>query len=146
MKISFPCIKVDAIKSLLREQWPVTRRQAKVREVLSMAGKLWNLTYVVRAGKYFVWRLLRLTGLHDSRGSNNQNNTVELGREFLADLFWKWAIDNELLLEGEGLSAPATRRSEDPSKDTTNPTPVLRLWADSALRRRYFGGLTYREN
>ena len=67
----------------------MTRRQAKVREVLSMAGNLWNLTYVVRAGKYFVWRLLRLTALHDPRGSNIQNNTVELGREFHADLFWK---------------------------------------------------------
>ena len=32
---------------------------------------------------------------------------VELGREFHADLlFWKWAIDHELLLEGEALSAP----------------------------------------
>ena len=79
MKISFPRVNVDGIKILLRDQWPVTRRQAKVREVLSMAGKLWDLTYVVRAGQYFVWRLLRLTGLHDSRGSNNKNNTVELG-------------------------------------------------------------------
>ena len=40
MKISLSRVKVDAIKILLREQWPVTRRQAKVREVLSMAGKL----------------------------------------------------------------------------------------------------------
>ena len=62
MKISFPRVKVDAIKSLLQQQSPVTRRQAKVREVLSMARKLWNLTYVVRAGKCFAWRLLRLTG------------------------------------------------------------------------------------
>ena len=31
-----------------------------------MAGKLWNLTYVVRAGRYFLWRFLRLTGLYDS--------------------------------------------------------------------------------
>ena len=76
------------------------RRQAKVREVLSTAGKLWNLTCVVRGGRYFVWRLLRLTGLHDSSGSNNQNRTVELGREFHADLlFWKWAIDHDQLLE-----------------------------------------------
>ena len=71
---------------------------------------------MVRAGKYFVWRLLRLTGLHDSRGSNNQNNTVELGREFLADLFWKWAIDNELLLEGEALSAPCYTAIKRPAK------------------------------
>ena len=117
MRISFPREKVHAIKRLLREQWPVDRRQATVREVLSMAGKLWNLTYVVRAGRYFVWRLLRLTGLHRSPGSKNQNRTVELGRGFHADLlFWKWAIDHELLLEGEALSAPRYTAIKPPAK------------------------------
>ena len=82
-----------------------------------MAGKLCNLTYVVRAGRCFVWRLLRLTGLHDSRGSKNQNHTVELGREFHADLpFWKWAIDHELLLEGEALRAPCYTVIKRPAK------------------------------
>ena len=68
-RMSFPRRKVDAIKRSLRELWLVDRRQAKVREVISMAEKLWNLTYVVRAGRYFLWRLLPLTGLHDSPGS-----------------------------------------------------------------------------
>ena len=62
MRISFPREKVDAIKTLLCKQWLLTRRKEKVREVLSMAGKLVNLTYVVRAVRYFVWRLLLLTG------------------------------------------------------------------------------------
>ena len=31
-----------------------------------MTGKLRNLTYVVRAGRYFVWRLLRFIGLNES--------------------------------------------------------------------------------
>ena len=85
-KISLPRVKVDAIKKLLREQRPVTRKQAKVGEADRMAGKLWNLTYVVRAGRYFVSRMLTLTGLHDSRVSNEQNITEELGREVYADL------------------------------------------------------------
>ena len=38
-----------------------------------MAGKLWNLTYVVRADRYFVGRLLVLTGLHGERHPRNQN-------------------------------------------------------------------------
>ena len=64
-----------------------------------------------------MWRLLRLTGLHDSRGSKNQNHTVELGREFHADLpFWKWAIDHELLLEGEALRAPCYTVIKRPAK------------------------------
>ena len=117
MRISFPREKVDAIKRLLREQWPVDHRQAKVRDVLNMAGKLWNLTYVVRAGRYFVWRLLRLTGLHDSPGSKNQNRALELGREFHTDLlFWEWAVDHELLLEGEALSAPCYTAIKRPAK------------------------------
>ena len=37
MRISFPR-KADAITRLLRDQWPTSRRQAKTRDVLSMAG------------------------------------------------------------------------------------------------------------
>ena len=80
MRISFPRKKVDAIKRSLREQWPVDRRQAKVRKVLSMAGKLWNLTHVVQAGRYFVWRLLRLTGLQHSLGSKKKQNRIVHGK------------------------------------------------------------------
>ena len=72
MRISVPREKIEAMKRLLFEQWPQSSREATARDVLSMAGKLWNLTYVVRAGRYFVWRLLRLTGLHNSGGSENR--------------------------------------------------------------------------
>ena len=75
MRISFLREKADAIKRLLRDPWPASRRHAKARAVLSMAWKRWNLTYIVRAGRYFVWSPLRLTGLHDSRGSKKQNHT-----------------------------------------------------------------------
>ena len=93
--------KTVAIARLLHDHWPSRRRRAKARDVLGMAGKVWNLTYVVRAGKYFVWRLLRLTGLHDERHPRNQN-VVGLGSEFHADLrFWKWAINHKLLRVGE---------------------------------------------
>ena len=75
-----------------------------------MAGKLWNLTYVVRAGRYFVLRLLRLTGLHDERDPRNQNR-VHLGRKFHADLlFWKLTKKPKLLEVGEEVSATVTRR------------------------------------
>ena len=99
--------KIEAGKQLLSDHSPASRRRAENREVLSMDCKLWNFTCVVRAGRYFVWRLLRLTGLHYSHDQKHQNNTVSLGREFHADLlFWKWAIDHELLQVGETLSAP----------------------------------------
>ena len=39
--------KTEAIKNLLDDHWPRHRRGAKARCVLSIAGKLWNRTYVV---------------------------------------------------------------------------------------------------
>ena len=82
-----------------------------------MTGKLWNLAYAVRAGRYFVWRPLRLTGLHDASASKIQNRLVELGGEFHADLlFWKWAIDHKLLLEGGVLSALCYAMIKRPAK------------------------------
>ena len=117
LRISYPREKTGAIKRLLYDQWPASRRYAKVKEVLSVTGKLWNLTYVVRAGRYFVWRLLRLSGLHDAQNQKQQNRTVRLGREFHADLlFWKRAIDNELLQAGEALSAPCYSVMKRPAK------------------------------
>lgn len=73
--------------------------------MLSGAGKMWNLTYVVRAGRYFLWR--RLTGIHDAQDQKPQNHGVSLGREFQVDLlFRKCAINKKLLQVGESLSAP----------------------------------------
>ena len=40
-----------AIERMLADHWPTSRRYAKARNVLCMAGKLWNLAYVVRAGR-----------------------------------------------------------------------------------------------
>ena len=98
--------KPETIKRLLVDHWPTSRRDATARDVLSIAGKLWNLTYVVRPGGYFVWRLLRLTGLHDERDPRNQS-VVRLGRDFHADLlFWNWAINHKLLQVVEAASAP----------------------------------------
>ena len=82
-----------------------------------MAGKLWNLTYVVQAGRYFVWRLLRLSGFHDASAKLTQTRTVEIGGEFHADLLFKmWVIDHALLLEGEALSAPCYTAIKRPAK------------------------------
>lgn len=53
MGTSFQCEKADAVKKrLLPDQWPLGRRQAKARDVLSMAGEWRTLTHVVRAGRY----------------------------------------------------------------------------------------------
>lgn len=79
-----------------------------MQDVLSLAGKLWNLTSVMRAGKYFVWHLLRLTGLHDKASrKSRERRRVRLGWEFHSDLeFWRWALANQVVARGESLSSP----------------------------------------
>ena len=54
--ISVTAEKVQAIKIALVNDWPRTRRQATAQEVLSIAGKLWNLTYI-RGARRKVLRL-----------------------------------------------------------------------------------------
>ena len=84
-RISVTIKKAQAIQTALVDDWPRCRRQATAQEVFSIAGKLWNLTYVIRAGKYFVWRLLKITDLHTQTGKKT-SRSVELGREFHDDL------------------------------------------------------------
>ena len=91
MRISTTQAKVEAIRELLERERPCDRKEAKAQEVRSVAGKLWNLTFVVRAGRYFVWQLLRLMDLH-TKGRNNPRTqrTVRLGWEFYGGIaFWK---------------------------------------------------------
>ena len=108
LRVSVTEEKIDAISRTLEQDWPFTRKQASAQEVLSVAGKLWNLTYVVRAGRYFVWQLLALTGLHKSATTKERTRrVVDLGWEFHNDIaFWKWAIDQQLVRKGESLCAP----------------------------------------
>ena len=63
-----------------------------------------------------MWRLLRLTGLHDEWHPRNQN-VVCLGSEFHADLrFWKWAINHKLLQVGQAVSASCFTALKRPAK------------------------------
>ena len=93
---------------MLEQEWPLTRKQASAQEVLSVAEKLWNLAYDVRAGRYFVWQLLALTGLHkNAKTKKRTRRIVDLGWEFHNDFaFWKWAIDQPLVRKGKSLCAP----------------------------------------
>ncbi|CAB1118521.1 unnamed protein product [Ectocarpus sp. CCAP 1310/34] len=99
--------RVSAIRNILETDWPHDRKKARVQQVLSIAGKLWNLTHVIRAGRYFVWQLLRLSGLHTQASRHTRSRRlVDLGREFHGDIaFWKWALNQPLALRGESLSA-----------------------------------------
>ena len=91
MRISTTQAKVEAIRELLEREWPCDGKETKAQEVLSVAGKLRNLTFVIRAGRHFVWQLLRLTGLlTNGRTDPRTQRIVRLGWEFHGDTaFWK---------------------------------------------------------
>ena len=55
MRISITKERKDAIRDTLGQDWPRSKQYARAQDVLSMAGKLWSLTYVVRSGRYCVW-------------------------------------------------------------------------------------------
>ena len=107
MRISITKERVDAIRDTLEQDWPRSKQYAQAQDVLSMAGKLWNLTYVARAGRYFVCQLLRLADLHENvKSEKRTQQVVKLGWEFHNDIaFWKWAIDQQLVGDGQSLGA-----------------------------------------
>ena len=103
LRISVTKEKIAAIRRTLEQEWLLTREQASAEEVLNVGGKLSNLTYVVRTGRYFVWQLLALTGLHKNARAKERTRriVVDLGWEFHNDIaFWKWAIDQQLVRKG----------------------------------------------
>lgn len=70
------------------------------KEVLSLMGKLWNATFVLQAGKYLGWHLLRKIGLHYHR-KGSRGIEVPLGRKFHKDSnWWKWCMRTRLLKSG----------------------------------------------
>ena len=107
MRISIAKERVNAIRDTLDKDWPRPKQYSRPQDVLSMAGKLWNLTYVVRAGEHFVWQLLRPTDLHkNTKSKKRTQNVVKLGWEFHNDIaFWKWVIDQQLVGDGQSLGA-----------------------------------------
>ena len=74
MRISMAQEKIAALRDLLERKWPSERAEGSAQEVLSIAGKLWNLTFVVRAGRHFVCQLLRFTGLHSSAAKSSRKS------------------------------------------------------------------------
>ena len=104
MRIPITTEKVAALRELLEREWPSKRAEASAHKVLSIAEKLWNHTLAVRAGRYSVWQLLRLTSLHSSATkSSRKRDIVQLGREFQhiprvddmsADGTSRWPEDN----------------------------------------------------
>lgn len=46
--------KLKAVEDLLINHWKYDEKYASASDFLSPAGNLWNLTFVLRDGRYFV--------------------------------------------------------------------------------------------
>lgn len=103
MSMSVPQEKVAQLRAML-EEWPGDRREAPVKEVRSLLGKLLHLSEVVRPGKFFVRRILNQLGLEPFRAEETDDRfalrgqrrrgVVRLNREFHADLeFWRLIME-----------------------------------------------------
>lgn len=83
--------KIERLRYLLNG-WRASRGVTPAREATSLTVKLWNMAFVLRAGKYSVSQLLRLTGLHDWP-DRNRTTVVRLGRESHDGInMWRWAL------------------------------------------------------
>ena len=102
VRISITKERVDDIRHTLEQDWPRSKQYAREQDVSSMADKLWNPTYVVRAGRYFVWQPLRLTDLHkNAKFKKRTQILVKLGWEFHNDIAsLEWAIGQQLVSDG----------------------------------------------
>ncbi|CAM9809095.1 unnamed protein product, partial [Choristocarpus tenellus] len=102
MTIALPEGKLKGMKSLLGE-WPESKLVARVQEVWVLLGRLFHMSYVIRPGKSFLWRLVHLSG----EGPREANREIRIGREFKEELkWWRWVIEHGLAEEGENLSSP----------------------------------------
>ena len=76
MRVSVTKERVEAIGLILEQEWLWGETHASVQDVLNMGGQLWNLTYIIRAGRSFVWPLLRLTNLHKAATAEKSTKRV----------------------------------------------------------------------
>ena len=82
---------------------------------------------MVRAGRYFVWQLLRLTDLHkNAKPKNPTQKVVKLGWELHNDVSaWKCTIDQQLVGDGQSLAATFFTHVESP--------PARRYYSDASF-------------
>lgn len=85
MTIAVPQEKVVQLRALL-EEWPGDRREAPVKEVRSLLGKLLHLSEVVRPGKFFVRRILNQLGLEQFKPGETDDRFAVKGRH------WWWGV------------------------------------------------------
>lgn len=95
-RFSLPDEKTERLRDLL-DEWSPSRQTVPAKEVPNLTGKLWNVKFAFPAGKYRVWQMLRLIGLHN-RPARDRIVYVRVGRAFHDGInWWKWTIRETLL-------------------------------------------------
>jgi len=89
MTVGLPQRKLEDLRQRLKTSTP-RRREAIVREVLSLAGKLHHAAYVAQRGRYFLYSVLRLANLYitgdELRGGGEAWCRLREKSEFVTDI------------------------------------------------------------
>jgi hypothetical protein len=76
-------------------EWHRGRTEATAAEVRSMVGRLGAMTFVVRAGRYFTWKMLQQEGMNekDRSGKWRRGAKVRLTKQFHHNVdLWRWVV------------------------------------------------------
>ena len=72
--------RIEATRLIPEPERSGGKTHVSAQDDLSMAGKLWNFTYIIRAGRYFVRELSRLTNPHKiAEAKKRTKRVVRLG-------------------------------------------------------------------
>ena len=129
IRILIPSRKIRDIHEILSLR-PTHRDVAQAREAWSLTGKLRNMATIILPGRYFIWRLLFISGT-DRRNYEDHEVQIKHGRqivhmspEFHHDLdWWKQAVDFNILERGLSLYSPVFPHVS---------RPVVRHWMPDA--------------
>lgn len=121
--MTLPLLKRCKLRKLLTA-WPPSRCSASAKHVSQLIDFLFQVSFAVRPGSYFVQRMLASVGMPlIAAGAGfpcrvaNLGRRIALGPEFHGDLeFRRWLVAEGLAVERDALSAPMYYLLEYPAR------------------------------
>lgn len=90
MLFSLPVNKLEKLRHILFDLFPRSRESATLKEIQSLVGTCRSYAFCIRAGRYFLRRMINVTlGEGGTIGGGQQaNRVIRLNDEFHRDLDW----------------------------------------------------------
>jgi hypothetical protein len=135
LTLSLSMEKARNILKILEEWTERKERTTSRQQVLSLAGKLMHVSFIHRAGKYFLWRVLHLTGLRPAAATvegqkqtvysyAEMQRTVRISEEAIEDLWLfkgivKECVQGRLSLTGQMMAHIKRAPEHEPASDAS---------------------------